>query len=172
MAPRKKKDTTTAKKTTSKTDSKKSVLLKELRSLIKDIDEEGLFYLIEQANVLKYNMQVDKINNELAKVSSQQKQVTKNKSQSVSKEVMITGDAKHDDFMLQIGNQRKVLTLDEMRAITKIAHGGTLLEASGRLYNWFKRERSDILMDCGIRTVKDSVLSDIVTLIKSKYKVK
>ena len=37
-------------------------LAKELRSLIPKLDEEGLTFLIEQAHIHLYNLQVDSLN--------------------------------------------------------------------------------------------------------------
>ena len=55
------KKTANAAKTAPK-DSEKDTLAKELRSLIPKLDTEGLRFLIEQANVHLYNMQVDVLN--------------------------------------------------------------------------------------------------------------
>ena len=58
-----------AKKTTDKSKTiQKTRLQNELIKLIKTIDEQGLLHLIQQANILRYNMQVDKINKEKDKI--------------------------------------------------------------------------------------------------------
>ena len=43
-------------------DDTRKELLKELRSLLKDIPEEGLLFLIKQANTILYNMRVEELN--------------------------------------------------------------------------------------------------------------
>ena len=43
-----------------------AALRRELQSLLSDIDEEGLRFLIDQARILRYNAEVDRMNQELA----------------------------------------------------------------------------------------------------------
>ena len=51
-----------------KTDTQRARLEKELSEAIKQVDEEGLIFLIQQAQVLIHNVQVDKINREIVEL--------------------------------------------------------------------------------------------------------
>ena len=60
-----------------KTDTQRTRLEKELTEALKQVDEEGLIFLIQQAQILIRNVQVDKLNREI--VELEQKKLTSGK---------------------------------------------------------------------------------------------
>jgi hypothetical protein len=48
----------------------------------------------------------------------------------------------------------------------------SITDVTRRLYRWLSKERSDILLDCKIKSSTDPLLAALVKMIKSKYKVK
>jgi hypothetical protein len=50
-------------------DTERESLVKELKSLIPRLDSEGLAFLVEQAKIHLYNMQVDELNKTAAQTS-------------------------------------------------------------------------------------------------------
>ena len=164
-----------AKKTT--TDKSKIIqktrLQNELIKLIKTIDREGLLFLIQQANVLKYNMEVDKINKEKSKIIYQGLIVPKKDSKKSGTRVQIIPCEKKNFYIIEIDAIRKFFSIEDFKGIVKVAQStGEKIEKAGRLYNWLDRERRDILIDCKIGNKKDPRLQEIIKVIKSKYKVK
>lgn len=150
----------------------KDELLKELRKLIKDVPEEGLIFLIEQANKLVYNKRVEEINAiqlKLGKKSSKKSGVTK--KQAVEKcTISIERGSFNRSFILIIGNTRKTVSEKEMVKLVRICHTAkNAEEASTRLYNRLKHERDDILLDAGIEKKDDKCLTEIYKYLKANF---
>ena len=170
-----------AKKTNTKTSSEWESLAKELRSLIPKLDEEGLAFLVEQAQVHLYNLQVDALNKTLIK--SQQRAAAKNAAaKSAGKGTAKTSspsDGFSDIKMSDTGSSYYIVyktewimfSSAEMVKLVKIAGGeGTDLEIKERLFNWFARERTDLLRSAGIADKFDSKLKSLAVLLKKKFK--
>lgn len=150
----------------------KEELLKELRKLIKDIPEEGLIFLIEQANKLVYNKRVEEINAMQAKINKNSSKKTKTpKKQAVQRcSISIERGSFNRSFILIIGNTRKTVTEDEMVKLVRICHtSGNAAEGSSRLYNRLKHERDDILLDAGIGSKEDKCLTEIYKYLKANF---
>jgi len=146
-------------------------LQEELIKLIKEIDEEGLLFLIQQTNVLRYNMQIDKINNE-------QEKIVKGNAKKVSTNVpknhveIFPGD-QNKNFIIQLNTARKFMSRQDFRGIVRIAQSpDSITEITKRLFRWLSKERSDILHDCKIGSSTDPLLKEFVKVVKSKYKIK
>jgi len=150
----------------------KEELLKELRKLIKDIPEEGLIFLNEQANKLVYNKRVEDINALQAKLDKKStKHTQKTKKQPVQRcSISIERGSFNRSFILIIGNTRKTVTEDEMVKLVRICHTAkNAADGSSRLYNRLKHERDDILLDAGISSKDDKCLSEIYKYLKSNF---
>ena len=162
-------------------------LAKELRSLIPRLDEEGLAFLIEQAQVHLYNMQVDALNNTLVK--SQERSaiaaVAKNAGKGTAKPGKAGQNTASDGFseikMSESGASYYIVyntewimfSKDEMIKLVKIAGGeGTDLEIKERLFNWFTRERTDLLRSAGIANKFDNKLSSLAGILKQTYNIR
>lgn len=151
--------------------SAKDSLLKELRSLIKDIDEDGLLFLIKQANVLIYNKKVDEYNSKAEELAAK----TGGKRPAVSDKYSM--DIKEADdgssFIFVINRERKFFTLEEMRKIVRVCHQAKdEADASKRLYAWFRNNRGDVINDIGIESPGDSSLITMYNYIIKRYTVK
>ena len=159
-----------------KSNDPKTILQNELKKLIKKIDEDGLMYLVEQANTLVFNLEIDKknaviesINNKLVK--TKKSKVTKTTKETTHIELHADDDKK--TFILEIGGFRKFMTRDEIKIMVRISH---LVESEqskcASLFTWLYKERRDVLMDGGIRTKTDPKLNFIIKMLQSKYKTK
>ncbi len=150
----------------------KEELLKELRKLIKDIPEEGLIFLIEQANKLAYNKRAEKINALQAKINkkSGKKSKTKKKQAVARCSISIERGSFNRSFILIIGTTRKIVTEDEMVKLVRICHTAKNTEdGTARLYNRLKHERDDILLDAGIGSKDDKCLIEIYKYLKANF---
>lgn len=137
-----------------------------IKKIMKELDEPSLMFLLEQAQILKHNMEVDKINKEIIESRKGGEQITTTKISKDSIKIIADNDGKN--FILDINNKRKFLTRDEFRKIVEICYNGN----ETNLFNWFERERKDILIDAGIKSKSSQYLSVIINLVKSKYKLK
>ena len=150
----------------------KDEMLKELRKLIKDIPEEGLIFLIEQANKLVYNKRVEDLNVLQAKInkksSNKPKTTTKQPVQRCT--ISVERGSFNRSFILIIGTTRKTVTEDEMVKLVRICHiAENADDASARLYNRLKHERDDILLDAGIGSKNDKCLAEIYKYLKANF---
>ena len=147
-------------------------LLKDLRKLIKDIPEEGLIFLIEQANKLAYNKRVEDLNALQAKIQKKSKPKTGEvKKRDIDKcTVSVERGSFNRSFILIIGRTRKTVTEDEMVKLVRICHKvKNRQEGAERLYNRLEHERDDILMDAGIKKKDDKCLYEIYKYLKANF---
>ncbi|HOV12738.1 MAG TPA: hypothetical protein PK771_00465, partial [Spirochaetota bacterium] len=145
----------------------KTRLTKELSKLIKKIDIDGILFLIQQANILVYNQETDKINNEISKqkISNRSKKnISKPEEDKLKIEIIPDSDKKN--YVIDINSKRKFFTRDEFIQIAKISHNNPKNEAINYLFNWFDNERRDFLIDCSIREKNHPVISELIELIK------
>lgn len=150
----------------------KEELQKELRKLIKDISEEGLIFLIEQANKLVYNKRVEALNAMQSKINKK----SGNRSKTTKKQpvqtctVAVERGSFNRGFILIIGSVRKTVTEDEMVKLVRICHNAENADdASARLYNRLKHERDDILLDAGINSKNDKCLTEMYKYLKETF---
>jgi hypothetical protein len=150
-----------------KDDEARTKLQKELVDLLNDIDEEGILFLIEQANVIKYNMTVDRINKEKVKLNS-----GKNKEEEDEPLIRVIPGEQNKSFIIQIFSIKAFLSREDFKGLVKVCQSkDSIDEVSRRLFNWLMRERKDILIDCKITKPGAPELKELVKVIKSKYKV-
>ncbi|MDA3941654.1 MAG: hypothetical protein PF693_20485 [Spirochaetia bacterium] len=150
----------------------KEQLLKELRKLIKDVPEEGLIFLTEQANKLVYNKRVEEMNALQAKINKKSARVSKKtKPEPVQKcSISVERGSFNRSFILIIGKTRKTITEEEMVKLVRICHiAKNAAEGSSRLYNRLKHERDDILLDVGIGSKEDKCLTEIYKYLKANF---
>jgi len=161
-----------------KSDTQRSRLEKELTEAIKQIDEEGLIFLIQQAQVLVHNVQVDKINREI--VELEQKKLKSGKGKPAPRKtpaavaaVTIEESDNGKAFFLTLGGTRKVMNLEEMRRLVRICYAAeTKSDALKQLYTVFARERGDVLADAKISGPGSPIIEGLFQAIRSTYQVK
>jgi hypothetical protein len=145
-------------------------LIKQLTGLLKDIDEEGILFLIKQAQVLSYNKKVEEHNTKIKKGVK----ISSKKPPFSDKDSMEIKEANYgSSFIFVINKTRKFFTLEEMRTIVNICQASQNSgEASRRLFTWFKNNRTDVLNDIGIEGSLDPALGTMFNYIIKRYKVK
>ena len=147
-------------------------LAKELKCLIPKLDEEGLAFLVKQAQVHLYNMQVDSLNNTMIKDAQRQKSLGKKPAKTRYEgfnDVKISGTS----YFIAYEGEWISLTKNEMTTLVKIALGeGIEMEIKERLFNWLTRERNDILNTCLIAGKFDDKLISLINLLKNNFKLK
>ncbi|RKX88130.1 MAG: hypothetical protein DRP59_12485 [Spirochaetes bacterium] len=144
------------KKSKQENDDPRKELRKELRSLIKDIPEEGLLFLIKQANTILYNMRVEELNRAREKL---------NKDDGVSIERSSFGRS----FILVMAGNRKIMGEDELTKVVRIVFKAEdQKEGAERLFTWFKRNRDDVLLDGRLKK-GDPVFTNLFIYIKEHF---
>jgi hypothetical protein len=153
-------------------DDHRNQLLRNLHDLIKDLDEKSLLFLVQQAQVLQYNLHVEKLNatQEIQKSNIVKPTTTANRNQE---QVEIIEGGEGQLFILVMNQIRKSFSLEEMRKIVKICHISKGKEdASGRLFNWFVNNRRDVVHDVFLASENDPALILLYEKIMTSYTVK
>jgi hypothetical protein len=146
----------------------RETLVKELRSLIPRLDAEGLQFLIEQAQVHLYNMQVDELNKTFAKA----KPAETSKPVKQSENIRIEGSGSGSSFYMFYHGQSVMFSRDEIIRLVSIVNGpGTALEIAERLFNWFVRERADVFSLIPMADKFDERVKKTAQVIKKNFKI-
>jgi hypothetical protein len=158
-------------------DPARARLEKELRGAIQEIDDEGLLFLLRQAQTLIYNARVDRINKEEEKLKGDAGKPGKappGKGPRVAfPGVSIQESEGGKTIFLTIGKARKVLAPEEMRQIVRICYAAeTKSEALRQLFTVLARERKDILSDALIGNPDNPLLVALFDTVRDTYKLK
>jgi glyceraldehyde-3-phosphate dehydrogenase/erythrose-4-phosphate dehydrogenase len=153
----------------------KEKLAKELKALIPKLDEEGLAFLVKQAQVHLYNMLVDALNKTIIKDVERAKKSASGKIEKPATEdfsdikISETGSS----YYIVYHNEWIAFSKEEITAIVKIALGeGTELEIKERLFNWLSRERNDLLYTASIAKKFDNKLVSLINLLRENFKLR
>ncbi|MCL2007680.1 MAG: hypothetical protein FWG77_06290 [Treponema sp.] len=159
-----------------KTASKNEPLAKELRSLIPKLDEEGLAFLVEQARIHLYNMQVTELNKtalSIKSASSRKNTIVKKAEQKADNKMRIEATQSGSSYYLYFRNKSIMFSKDEMITLVKMTGAkDSDLEIRERLYNWFERERRDIFAVIPIADKFDERLKNLLNLLKKNFKLR
>jgi len=165
-----------SKKSTKKTPVKEA-LSKELKGLLPKLDEEGLAFLVKQAHIHLYNMQVDALNQTI--INDTERQKTGNTKTAKTSKAGADGftDIKISEtgagYHIRCSNQWIAFTTGEITKMVKIVLGeGTDLEVRERLYSWLSNERADLLSAAGIANKFDDRIKPLISLLKKNFKLK
>jgi hypothetical protein len=158
-----------------KTDPGRAKLEKELREAIQEVDEEGLLFLLRQAQTLIYNARVERINQEERKLKGAK--APAGGGEAPRRETRASVSIEESDggktIFLTIGKARKVLTPEEMRQIVRICYSAeTKSEALRQLFTVLARERKDILADAVIGNPDNPLLEALFTVVRQTYTLK
>jgi hypothetical protein len=144
-------------------DNKTKALQADLSKLAKEINEQGLTFLIKQAQTLISN----------SKIAQANKEKVAGKIAAKGPNVRIFEGENKANFIIQIANERKFFSRDDFRGVVKVAQSGNnIKDLSSQMFNWMMKERKDFLIDNNIQNNNDARLSELINLIKSKYKAK
>ncbi len=148
-----------------KAKSGRELALQELRKEIKDLPEDGLRFLLEQAKVIRYNMKVDELNAEKEKLLKSKTTL----NSAANDDIYIEKGYMGNSMVLVARNERKMMDEEEIFALVKIAHNSkTKKEGGDRLYRWLDKERDDVLLDMGIDE-GDPVLGSLYSCLRKHF---
>ncbi len=167
---RKKSDTGRAQ--SKQNESAEKELIKQLGTILKELDEEGLRFLLQQALVLQHNMQVRKLQEELRKTSGKS-EGKKKAPQAAADDVDVKEGEGGSHFIIIMRNYRNFFDRGEMKKIVRMCHvASDAGDAARRLFNWFAQNRKDVLNNSSIHEVTDPLLSNMYTFLINRYTVK
>lgn len=155
-----------------------------LSEAIEQVDEEGLLFLLRQANVLLHNQKVDEVNRELAELSEKPGRAAPGSAgrsasggsaegRRSAAVVAIDDSGDRSATFLTLGNVRKVLSPEELKRLVRICYSAeSKTNALQQLYTVLVRERSDILKDAGIRSAASPLVEGLFYALRRKYQLK
>lgn len=151
-------------------------MVKELREAIEEIDEEGLLFLLRQAQVLIHNARVERLNRSSTQKASGKAPAPRKSADepaTASATVSIEEAKGGKSVFLTIGGARKVLTLEEMKRLVRICYAAeTKGDALRQLYTVLARERNDILFDARIGNPGSPLLAALFAEVRATYRLK
>ena len=146
-----------------------------LAEAVEQVDEEGLLFLLRQANVLIHNQKVDEVNRELAEMSEKPGRAAAGGGAAGRRAAAIVSIEESGDraaIFLTLGNVRKVLNHEELKRLVRICYAAeSKTDALQQLYTVMVRERSDILKDAGIRSAANPLVEGIFYALRRKYRL-
>ena len=165
-----------ARGTAAKASSPQRIRLKTmLCEAIEQIDEEGLLFLLRQANVLIHNQKVDEVNRELAALPGKPGRAASGGGASgrgAAAAVAIDESGDRSATFLTLGNVRKVLSVEEVKRLVRICYSAdSKSDALQQLFRVLALERSDILKDAGIRNAGSPLLEGIFYALRRTYRL-
>ena len=160
-----------------KKETVKDSLTKELKDLIPKLDSEGLAFLVEQARIHLYNMQVVELNKaaEAANTATRRKNKLsiEQDDNPQNNTLRIEGTASGSSYYIFFRNGSVMFSKDEMVGLVKLVNADRDdLEIREALYNWLENERRDIFALLPIQDKFDQLLKDLVKLIKQNFKLR
>ena len=160
-------------------DAQREALAVELRSLIPQLDSQGLAFLVDQARVHLYNLQVEELNKAAeaadaaaARTNSLTAKTGRGRGTPEAGNLRIDG-GESGSYYIHYRNDDVMFSRDEMIRLVKIVNAeGTDLEIRERLYNWFDRERKDVFAVVPIKDKFDEILKALAGLLKKTFKIR
>lgn len=150
-------------------EARRAALLKELKALLDELDEEGLGFLLEQAEVHRYNMEVERLNEARERRRAGRPSAS---SAAATRPSSLRIERSEDGQTYHVVSDEhyKMFTAEEMLALVRIAHANDdPMEGARGLYRWLARERSDALADLGLKGASAPGLADLAELLKGSF---
>lgn len=159
---------------------RKAALLKELKSVLEELDEEGLDFLLEQAHVHRYNMEVERLNEaeerreagraEAVSIRAGKRPAAGGRTGPRPPALRIERSQDGQTYHVVSAGRYKMFSADEMLALVRIAHANPDAAEAGRgLHRWMSRERTDALADLGFAGPSDPGLAALAALLRKSF---
>ena len=159
---------------------RRTALLKELKPLLEELDEEGLDFLLEQAHVHRYNMEVERLNEaeerreagraEAVSVRAGKRPAAGKTASARVPPLRIERSQDGQTYHVVSASRYKMFSAEEMLALVRIAHANPDAAEAGRgLHRWMSRERTDALADLGFAGPSDPGLAALAALLRKSF---
>ncbi len=160
-----------AKKGSSARKAAQSKARTELLALLPELDEEGVAFLLEQARVHRYNMEVERLNAIADRAAEDDEAGASDRAPVASRSALRLERSKDGStYHIVCGSVWKMFTAEEIASLVRIARSDdTEGERSRRIRSWFARERRDVLVDLGLDGPSIGLALDIARLLRKSF---
>ncbi len=143
--------------------------LEELVSLLPELDEEGLVFLLDQARLRRYALEVERRGLEAAKEARGSLRLSGSSRTGLRMDRSADGSTYH----IVSGRTWKMFTAEETAALVRIARREAPdREAASGLHSWLEAERRDFLVDLDIEGADSPRLLELLSLIRDTFPAK
>ena len=150
--------------------AKKRPALDELLGLLPELDDEGVAFLLEQAKIHRYNMEVEKLNAISDREAAKGSGASPIGLSPAAAPLRIERSKDGATYHLVAGNEWKMFTAEEMAAMVRISRCGEgEEEVERRLRTWLSRERKDVFLDFGLDGPSMGMAKDIAALLVATF---
>jgi hypothetical protein len=154
-----------------KTDSQKQRLEAELVSLLPEIEEEGLVFLLRQAGIIIHNQRTDKLNQEMEILNKKKKPgaaAGSAASQGFEIEISRSDDGKTYYFI--VNGMKHFFDIPETQKIIALCYRPPAKSDALRyLHEFFRAERDEILMDHKITSAKSPFFEELFKTVRATF---
>jgi len=154
-----------------KPDSQKQRLEAELMSLLPEIEEEGLVFLLRQAGIIIHNQRTDKLNQEMEILNKKKKPgaaAGPAKSEDFEIEISRSDDGKTYYFI--VNGMKHFFDIPETQNIVALCYRPPAKSDALRyLHEFFRAERDEILMDHKITSAKSPFFEELFKAVRATF---
>jgi len=145
--------------------------VREIVAIAHRIDAGGLQILLNAARAVETKGKIETFNRELNVAADK---AARKRREVATPDYRVMIERTEDDFfIIQLDDARIFFNRQEMREITRVCHAAKTPTAAARnLFRWFEKERSDLLVDAGIKSESNPYLADLYEEVIATYKVK
>ena len=155
-----------------KADSQKQRLENELVKLLPEIEEEGLVFLLRQANTLIHNQRTDQLNREMEALNKKKKPgaaAGSTASQGFEIEISRSDDGKTYYFI--VNGMKHFFDIPETQKIIALCYRPPAKSDALRyLHEFFRAERDEILMDHKITSAKSPFFEELFKTVRATFR--
>ena len=142
---------------------------KELREAIAEVDEQGLLFLLRQAQVLIHNARVQSLQSQEPEEPGEMRTPLPSVSGSPDTVKIERGDKA---IFVTLGAVRKVMSAEEMKRLVRICYGAaTRSDAVQQMFTVLIRERKDILTDAKIGSPDNPLIIGLFQAVRDTYRL-
>ncbi len=159
------------KKEKSKTDSQKTRLEKELSGLLPEITEEGLLFLIKQANTIIHNQRSARLNEEMDELNRK-----KGRASDLSVgapggfDIRIDRAGSGKTYYLMVNGRKHFFDIPETKKLVALCYRPETKSAALRyLHEFFLNERDDILLEHEINSEKSPFFEALFKEVRANF---
>ncbi len=144
-------------------------IIEELLTILPELDEAGLIYLLDQAKLRRYALRAERRGLEAAREVRGSLRL----AATADGALRIDRSADGSTYHIVAGSTWKMFTAEETAALVRISRLALSEAEAGRaLYEWLGGERRDVLVDLAIEGAESARLCEIIGLLRKTFPVR